>query len=232
MSQFNAAIQEHFQGDPKLLLLDLDGTLINSIPDLTKATDAMLVALGRPTAGAAKVTNWVGNGVDKLVLRALVDGDDSQIDTISSAELAAARKPFDEAYLQVLTQATGAYPGVEEWLNKVAVPKVLITNKARVFTKPLIHSMGWDKHFVQILCGDDLAEKKPSPLPLLHACETQGIAPQHALMFGDSRNDIQAAKAAGVASVAVSYGYNYGESIAAAQPNWLVDNLLETLISI
>lgn len=232
MSQFNAAIQAHFQGDPKLLLTDLDGTLVNSIPDLTKATDAMLLALGRPAAGVAKVTNWVGNGVDKLVMRALVDGDESRVASVSKEELAAARIPFDKAYLQTLTQATGAYPGVEEWLDSITIPKVLITNKARVFTEALIRSIGWEKHFVQILCGDDFAEKKPSPVPLLHACQTHNVLPEQALMVGDSRNDILAAQAANMASIAVSYGYNYGESIAAAQPTWLVDNLLDTLISI
>lgn len=230
MNQFNSAISAHFGGDPKLLLLDLDGTLVNSIPDLAKATDTMLVALGRPAAGAERVTHWVGNGIDKLVLRALANGDESQLSNIPQQQLQAARIPFDQAYLQTLTQATGAYAGVEQWLAEVQIPKVLITNKARKFTEPLVRSMGWDKYFVQIICGDDLAEKKPSPLPLLHACQTQQVSPEQALMFGDSRNDIKAAKAANIASVAVTYGYNYGENIALAQPNWLVDNLLETLI--
>ena len=80
-----------------------------------------------------------------------------------------------------------------------------------------------------MLCGDDLAEKKPSAMPLLHACQTQNVTPEQALMIGDSRNDIQAAKAAGIASVAVTYGYNHGEDIAASKPDWMVENLLQLL---
>ena len=227
---FNTDIQTYFRGDPRLLLLDLDGTLVNSIPDLAQATDAMLDALGRPKVGMATVTHWVGNGVDRLVCRALAQGDERLADQVSEQQLQHARQYFDAAYLQVLTHATGAYPGVEAWLARTAdLPKVLITNKARKFTEPLIASIGWRHHFQFVLCGDDLPEKKPSPLPLLHACQRMGIEPETALMVGDSRNDIEAALAAGIASVAVTYGYNYGEAIACANPTWTVDNLLMTL---
>lgn len=229
MSDWNPEITAHFNGAPKLALLDLDGTLINSIPDLTTATDSMLAQLNLPLAGTEKVSHWVGNGIDKLVRRALAHGVEEQALALSNAEVSAARVHFDAAYLSVLTSATGAYLGVEDWLNTVTIPKVLITNKARVFTEPIIKALGWNKHFVQIICGDDLAEKKPSPLPLLHACETQGIAQEHAFMVGDSRNDVQAAKAAGMACVAVSYGYNHGEDIRLAGADWVVDNLLELL---
>lgn len=230
MSLFNAAIQTHFQGDPQLLLLDLDGTLINSIPDLTQATDAMLQALGQSPAGVEQVTHWVGNGVDALVRRALAKGDEALAQQLTAEELQRARVHFDAAYLQALTQATGAYPGVEAWLAATAgIPKVLITNKARMFTEPLLRALNWLPHFQQVLCGDDFAEKKPSPLPLLHACEAQQIPPHSALMIGDSNNDIRAAQAANMASVAVTYGYNYGQSIALSKPTWTVDNLLETL---
>lgn len=227
---WNPELTAHFNGAPELVLLDLDGTLVNSIPSLTIATDSMLAKLSLPLAGTDKVSHWVGNGIEKLVRRALADGIEEQALALSKETVSAARVHFDAAYLDALTNnATGAYPGVEEWLNAVTIPKVLITNKARVFTEPLIKSLGWNKHFVQIICGDDLTDKKPSPLPLLHACKTQGIAPERTFMVGDSRNDIQAAKAAGMACVAVSYGYNHGEDIRLAGADWLVDNLLELL---
>lgn len=226
---WNPELTAHFNGAPQLALLDLDGTLLNSIPDLTSATDRMLAALDLPLAGVDKVSHWVGNGVDMLVRRALTNGNEQQALALSNAEVNTARVHFDAAYLEVLTRATGAYPGVEDWLNTVTIPKVLITNKARVFTEPIIAALGWNKHFVQVICGDDFAEKKPSPMPLLEACKAQGIAPEQAFMVGDSRNDIQAAKAAGMASVAVSYGYNHGEDIRLAGANWVVDNLLELL---
>ena len=226
---FNSSIQAHFGGEPELLLLDLDGTLVNSIPDLTLATNALLAAKQQPSVSVEVCSHWVGNGIDMLVRRALAAGDETAALALPNAAIQSAREVFDAAYLQVLTAATGAYLGVEPWLNAVAVPKVLITNKARKFTEPLLKALGWQQHFVQVLCGDDLAEKKPSPLPLLHACQTQGIYPAKALMVGDSRHDIVAAKAAHIAVCAVSYGYNHGDPISQAQPNWVVDNLMETL---
>lgn len=227
---FNSSICTHFEGEPELLLLDLDGTLVNSVPDLTLATDAMLSALALPLAGKEKVTHWVGNGIDKLVRRALAQGNEERALEFSESAVQDARIHFDAAYLEALTQATGAYAGVESWLSATAgIRKVLITNKARKFTEPLLASIGWNSHFKQVICGDDLAEKKPSPLPLLHACSIMQISPAKALMFGDSRNDIKAARAAQIACVAVTYGYNYGEPITQMNPNWAVDNLMETL---
>lgn len=217
------------EAGPQLLLLDLDGTLIDSVPDLTTAVDAMLTGLGRAAAGETAVSHWVGNGADMLIRRALCDGDEQVALALSKAEVQPARALFDRAYLDALHDATGVYPGVEAWLQTVALPKVLITNKPRLFTVPLIESLGWSGHFVQLLCGDDLAEKKPSPQPLLHACEVQRVAVQQTLMIGDSRNDMQAAKAAGIACAAVSYGYNHGEDIHCAEPDWVVDNLLQLL---
>jgi len=228
---WNAALKAHFApaAGPQLLLLDLDGTLIDSVPDLAAAVDAMLLGLQRMPAGEEKVSHWVGNGADVLIRRALCAGDEQAAVALAADDVTPARALFDAAYLQALHHATGAYPGVSEWLQRVTTPKVLITNKPRLFTLPLLASLGWSDYFVQILCGDDLAEKKPSPMPLLHACQTQNVTPEQALMIGDSRNDIQAAKAAGIASVAVTYGYNHGEDIAASKPDWMVENLLQLL---
>ena len=230
---WSQALQAHFgAAGPQLLLLDLDGTLIDSVPDLTTAVDAMLAGLKRPAAGADNVSHWVGNGADLLIRRALCDGDENAARALPAAAVQPARTLFDQAYLQALHQATGAYPGVGEFLQAVqqaAVPMVLITNKPRLFTLPLLESLGWLPYFALVLCADDLAEQKPSPLPLLHACEQQQVAPAQALMIGDSRNDMQAAQAAAVACAAVTYGYNHGADIAASAPDWAVDNLLQLL---
>lgn len=230
---WSQVLQAHFgAAGPQLLLLDLDGTLIDSVPDLTSAVDAMLAGLNRPAAGAENVSHWIGNGADRLIRRALCDGDEIAAQALPAAAVQPARALFDQAYLQALHQATGAYPGVAEFLQRLqqaGVPMVLITNKPRLFTLPLLESLGWLPYFAQVLCADDLAEQKPSPLPLLHACEQQQVAPAQALMIGDSRNDIQAAQAAAVACVAVTYGYNHGADIAASAPDWVVDNLLQLL---
>ena len=228
MTAWNASVSQTFDNKgPALLLLDLDGTLIDSVPDLAAAVDSMLVGLGREPAGQQAVSHWVGNGADLLVRRALCSGNEEQAQAMTADDVKPARALFDTAYLNALHHATGAYPGVEQWLNLVSEAKVLVTNKPRLFTEPLLQSLGWDHHFVMVICGDDLAEKKPSPQPLLFACEKQGVNPVAALMIGDSRNDMQAAKNAGIRCAALTYGYNHGADISDSNPDWVIDNLLE-----
>ncbi|MEC8104092.1 MAG: phosphoglycolate phosphatase [Pseudomonadota bacterium] len=226
---FNATVCA-LTGDnqPELLLLDLDGTLIDSVPDLAKAVDSMLGILGMSLAGPERVARWVGDGADMLVRRALADGDEDAAKTMMQAQVTNARQYFDSAYMRCLHQATGAFPGVQEFLQATG-KKVLITNKPRQFTEPLITSLGWDSHFEFLLCGDDLSERKPSPVPVLHACKELGISVENTLMVGDSRADIQAAKSAGVASVAVTYGYNHGEDIRGSAPDLVIDSLNQLL---
>lgn len=231
---WNAAVSGLFAGQgaghgPGLVMFDLDGTLINSVPDLAAAIDQMLQHFGQPPAGERAVSHWVGNGADKLVRRALAGGDEAAAEALSGEQVAPWRAVFDQAYLAALHQATGVYPGVSELLSQLTCARALITNKPRLFTLPLLESLGWQDQFSCIVCGDDLAEKKPSPLPLHYVCEQLGYEPQQALMIGDSKHDIAAAKAAGIASIAVSYGYNHGEPIADSQPDWLVDNLMQLL---
>ncbi|WP_369984614.1 phosphoglycolate phosphatase [Thalassolituus sp.] len=226
---FNATVCA-LTGDnqPELLLLDLDGTLIDSVPDLAKAVDSMLGILGMSLAGPERVARWVGDGADMLVRRALADGDEDAAKTLMQAQVTNARQYFDSAYMRCLHQATGAFPGVQEFLQATG-KKVLITNKPRQFTEPLITSLGWDSHFEFLLCGDDLSERKPSPVPVLHACKELGVSVENTLMVGDSRADIQAAKSAGVASVAVTYGYNHGEDIRGSAPDLVIDSLNQLL---
>lgn len=230
MNAFIPPIQGLFNGaDPELILLDLDGTLIDSVPDLAAAVDKMLVELGLPEAGEDKVSLWVGNGSEMLVRRALVEGDEEQAQQLAASEVTKARSLFDRAYLAHLHQAKGAFQGVEDFLNGCTLPKMVITNKPRLFTLPLLRALGWEQYFVRVLCGDDLPEKKPSPMPLLHACQWQSVSAAQALMIGDSMNDIQAAKAAGMCSVAVTYGYNHGQNIEQSGADFLCDNLFNLL---
>src|SRR5690606_29801377 len=117
---WSQALQAHFgAAGPQLLLLDLDGTLIDSVPDLTTAVDAMLAGLKRPLAGAENVSHWIGNGADALIRRALCRGDETAAQALPAADVQPARALFDEAYLQALHQATGAYPGVAEFLHNL-----------------------------------------------------------------------------------------------------------------
>lgn len=228
--RWSTALKQALHGQsPDCVLLDLDGTLINSVPDLASAVDAMLCDIGRAPAGAERVSHWVGNGADWLIRRALTDGDETAAGALAADIVAQVRPLFDRAYLSALHHATGAYPGVDAFLRACPCPMVLITNKPRLFTEPLLHSLGWSSYFALVLCADDLPEKKPSPMPLLYACQQLGFSPTQGLMVGDSRHDIQAAHAAGMVSVAVPYGYNHGDDIALSQPTLLVSSLLELM---
>ncbi len=212
---------------PQLVLIDLDGTLVDSVPDLTRSVDAMMAALGRPPRGEAAVRNWVGNGVERLVKRALTG---TLHDEPEPADFDRAYPIFLQRYAVHNGERARLYPGVRDGLAALADRGVhlgCITNKAARFTEPLLAALGVSEHFGIVLSGDSLPEKKPSPRPLLHAAAHFGIAPADALMVGDSISDVKAARAAGFPVVCVSYGYNHGLDIRSAGPDAVVDSLAE-----
>jgi phosphoglycolate phosphatase len=212
---------------PKLVLFDLDGTLVNSLPDLAFCVDEMLRQLGLPPAGLERVGRWVGNGVERLVKRALTG------DFIAEPEetlFASALPMFLELYAKNSSRSSQVYPGAKatlEWLQARSIPLACVTNKTARFTLPLLQNLGIDHYFGLVLSGDSLPEKKPHPLPLLTAAAHFRVQPKDCLMVGDSRNDIQAARAAGFTVVAVSYGYNHGQDIRTAEPDAVIDSLSE-----
>lgn len=215
---------------PKLIMFDLDGTLIDSVPDLAAATDVMLQSLGREPAGIAKVRNWVGNGAQVLVRRALTDGYEKT--TISLEQENEALGLFMQAYAEV-NSLTEVYSGVLEslkFLQELNIKMALITNKPARFLPNLLHEMGLANYFNWVIGGDTLPQKKPNPAGLLWVMQQAGVKADECLFVGDSKNDIQAAQAAQVASVAVSYGYNYSEPISASNPTIIVDDLRELFL--
>ena len=217
---------------PELILLDLDGTLVDSVPDLAAAIDAMMMALELPTRGEEQVREWVGNGMERLVRRALVGRIEGEPD---EALFQQAFPVFQECYQRHNGMAARLYPGVMETLEQLQTrgyPLGCITNKAHQFTLPLLRSLGIDSCFRIVLSGDSLPEKKPHPLPLLHAAQQLGAAPEKSLMVGDSVNDVRAARAAGFRIICVSYGYNHGRDIHEAQPDEVIDALPELLLRI
>ena len=224
-----AALKTLFKGElPQLVLFDLDGTLLDSVPDLALAVDRMLTAMRMPEAGEDRVRNWVGNGAQMLVKRALV-GLDSPVG--SEPELALFDRAFPlflQHYSACCSEKSQLYSGAIELLTALQSAQVgmgLITNKPISFTETLMDDFGLNSYFSIILGGDSLAEKKPHPLPLLYAMEKAGVGPDKTLMVGDSRSDIEAAQAAGCKVVAVTYGYNHGEPVARYAPDLIVDNL-------
>ncbi len=212
---------------PGMILIDLDGTLVDSVPDLAYCVDVMMVRLGRPPHGETAVRDWVGNGVERLVRRALVGQLEGEP---SDADFARAYPIFLELYAANTSERSFLYPGVREgldWLRAQGYPLGCVTNKAAQFTEPLLKDLGIYDHFGLVVSGDSLPRKKPDPMPLLHAAAHFGVEPADALMVGDSVSDVKAARAAGFGIVCVSYGYNHGQDIRTAHPDAVIDSLDE-----
>ncbi|MEL0169710.1 MAG: phosphoglycolate phosphatase [Pseudomonadaceae bacterium] len=219
-------LRELFAGElPRLVMFDLDGTLIDSVPDLAAAVDAMLDQLGRDAAGVEQVRHWVGNGARVLVRRALAD--DIEHAHIGEPETEQALALFLEAYAGDHSRST-VYPGVRallDHLQTAQIPLALITNKPSCFVPELLADKQLDGYFRWLVGGDTLPVQKPDPAALHWVMQQAGADPAQALFVGDSRSDVLAAKAAGVPVVAVSYGYNHGRPIASENPDLLVDSL-------
>ncbi|MGB5541374.1 MAG: phosphoglycolate phosphatase [Gammaproteobacteria bacterium] len=212
---------------PRMILIDVDGTLVDSVPDLAFCVDAMMDRLGRPACGEVRVRDWVGNGVERLVRRALVgqlDGEPPEADFERAYPL------FLALYAENTSRRSCLYPGVREGidlLKSAGYQLGCVTNKAAQFTEPLLKDLGVFDDFAIVISGDTLAKKKPDPEPLLHAAAFFGCQPGDALMIGDSVSDVAAARAAGFQIVCMSYGYNHGVDIRDAHPDAVIDSLTE-----
>lgn len=212
---------------PEMILIDVDGTLVDSVPDLAYCVDEMMKALGLPVHGEAKVREWVGNGVERLTRRALVGQLDGEPD---EALFEKAYPIFMELYADNTSKRSQLYPGVIEgvvYLKEAGYKLGCVTNKAAQFTDPLLKDLGLSDYFEIIISGDTLSKKKPDPLPLLHAAEFFGVEPARALMLGDSVSDVKAARAAGFQIICMSYGYNHGVDIRDANPDIVIDSMVE-----
>ncbi|PKH23862.1 phosphoglycolate phosphatase [Enterobacterales bacterium CwR94] len=203
----------------RALAFDLDGTLIDSAPGLAAAVDGALTDLQLPAAGVERVATWIGNGADVMITRALTwalghaPADDMQHD---------ARGRFDRHYARTVDAGSTLFPGVKETLAALVeqgFPLAIVTNKPTPFVAPLLQSLGIEHYFSLVVGGDDVAVKKPHPAPLFLVLGKLGVLPKELLFVGDSRNDIQAAQAAGCPCVGMTFGYNYGEPIADSQPD-------------
>jgi phosphoglycolate phosphatase len=212
---------------PEMILIDVDGTLVDSVPDLAYCVDEMMKALGMPVHGEVEVRNWVGNGVERLVRRALIGQLDGEPDETLFEK---AYPIFLDLYAVNTSQRSCLYPGVREGLDYMKAAGYIlgcVTNKAAQFTIPLLKDLGIHDDFENIVCGDTLAKKKPDPLPLLHSAEVLGVEPEKSLMLGDSVSDVKAARAAGFQIICMSYGYNHGVDIRESHPDAVIDSMVE-----
>jgi len=217
--------------DKKVLIFDFDGTLIDSVPDLADALNAMLNRLQKEPFDEETIRHWVGNGAETLVKRALLGSSD--ITPFKDHELFKEALPiFLTYYTQKCADKTILYPNVRETLQSLKEMDywlTIVTNKPYAFIEPILKQLSLDDLFCITLGGDSLDEKKPSAKPLLHICDKLHCSTKEAVMIGDSKNDIIAATQANIESIAVSYGYNYGEDIKSYKPTVVVDNFKDIL---
>ena len=210
----------HFQA----AIVDLDGTMIDTVGDFEVALRLALADLGRPPVAREFIARTVGKGSEHLLMRTL-------------AEIGAPASLYDEAwaryqhhYLAINGQHSTVFAGVVEGLRALRAAGLrlaCLTNKPTAFARPLLALKGLDGYFEHVFGGDAFARQKPDPLPLLKTCEALRSLPARTLMVGDSSNDAAAARAAGCPVVLVSYGYNHGEPIGAAGADAVVDRIDE-----
>lgn len=197
----------------QLVMFDLDGTLIDTAPQIAQAANQMLAALGLPQRPTAEIATYIGEGVQHLIKRCLTGGLHLEPD---SALFAQAQPLYQQAYAANATQSL-PYAQARATLQALQTQGFLlacVTNKPQAFTMPLLEAAGLAHFFSLVVSGDQLAKKKPDPLPLLHVCHTLNVLPAQAMMVGDSDTDIAAASAAGCFVVTVPYGYNQGRPLA------------------
>lgn len=191
----------------RAILFDLDGTLVDTAPDIAAAVEATLRELERPPVDDAQVRSWIGRGVDVLLHRVLTRERDGRSD---ASEHARARERFLEHYAAHNGRSAKLYPGVREGIDhakRLGIPMCCVTNKLQSFSEALLALTGLDRDLTFVQGGDALPKTKPDPLPLLHAAARLGFAPDECVMVGDSSNDARAARAAGMPIVLVGYGY-------------------------
>jgi phosphoglycolate phosphatase len=211
----------------KAVMIDLDGTLLDTVADLASAADTLLEKLGRPLLGEAVVRTFVGKGIPHLVGRLLTA---TQTTAPDDALQEHALKVFLDCYEIVNGRHTTIYPGVREGLaalKKAGFPLACVTNKSGRFTRPLLEHMDLAPFFSVTVAGDTLPQRKPDPAPLMYACAQFGVKAHEMLMIGDSVNDAQAARAAGCPVFCVPYGYNEGGDVRTLDVDAIVETLFE-----
>ena len=195
------------------VMVDLDGTLLDTVPDLATAAERMLAALGLPVRTQEEVRSFIGKGIPNLVQRCLQAGAGAARAQALQAEALALYQDF---YFEESGRRSTVYPGVLEGLAQFRALRLrcaCVTNKAARYTLPLLAHMGLAPWFELVVSGDTLARKKPDPMQLAHVCAEFGLAPAHVLLIGDSANDALAGRAAGCPVMCVSYGYNEGADV-------------------
>lgn len=214
----------------RAILIDLDGTLLETAPDLALAANRVRAEFGLPALEVERVAQFVGKGTDRLVHRALTDALEG---TVEDGRFAVAKASFEGHYRAVNGLQSTVFEGVPlalERLRAAGLRLACVTNKPREFTRALLERTGLAARIDTVVTGDEVARRKPYPDLLLAACARLGVAPQEALMLGDSENDVQAAHAAGCRCLLVETGYNEGEPVHTLRGHAGVDGIFPRLL--
>ncbi|MDO5692987.1 MAG: phosphoglycolate phosphatase [Pseudomonadota bacterium] len=221
------------------VIVDLDGTMVDTLGDFEVALNRMLADLQLPPVQRGFIERAVGKGSEHLI-RAVLAEQMRQADlsggavgascpaTLPEARYEQAWRSYQTHYLAINGQFSSVYPGVVaglQALRDLGLPLACLTNKPLSFAQPLLAAKGLDGFFSHVFGGDSFARKKPDPLPLLEACKALGTAPARTLMVGDSQNDAQAARAAGCPVMLMTYGYNHGEPVQGVDADGLADTM-------
>ncbi|MGI4843923.1 MAG: phosphoglycolate phosphatase [Janthinobacterium lividum] len=208
-------------------IIDLDGTMLDTVPDFEAALNGMRADLGLAPITQAVIKPLVGKGSEKLVRDALLlDWDAARVDEVFDQALAG----YQRHYLAINGDRSTLFEGVIEGLQAMreqGLRLVCVTNKPIAFTLPLLDQKGLAPYFERVFGGDSFAKKKPDPMPMLGACAALDLAPSQVVAIGDSSNDAESARAAGCYVLTVPYGYNHGRPIQEINSDGIVSSLLE-----
>ncbi len=218
----------HFQLDISAIVIDLDGTLLHTAPELSEAANRMLREMDYAPVSPELLASYIGNGISWLVKRALT-GDMHA--TPDAALFDHALPIFEKHYTELLLKSR-PFDGVIAGLDAMQAAGFrlgCVTNKLARYTEPLLQGVGLAKYFEIVISGDTLAEKKPHPMQLLHAAKFFGVPVEKLLLIGDSLSDTLAARAAGCPVFCVPYGYNHGEPAETLDQDAVIKNLAAAL---
>ena len=216
-----------FSSNARAVLIDLDGTMVDSAPDIVEAGNRMLVELGAPALSPEVVASFIGNGVPMLVQRLLNASPE-----LSKTDDAAARTLFYRHYHETNGRFSRLFPGVQAGLAALQHADfriACVTNKPMAYTVSLLQAFGLERYMLAVVGGDSLPQMKPDAAPLLHACGLLGVARENAVMVGDSHVDVAAARAAGMPIYVVRYGYPGPGGVAGLNADVFIDSLTEML---
>jgi phosphoglycolate phosphatase len=205
----------------RLLIFDLDGTLIDSKRDLTDSVNATRRWAGLPELSDTIVSSYVGNGAPVLIQRAFPDATEDELKNLL--------RYFLDYYREHMLDATTLYPGVREALDQLHDADsalAVLTNKPVRFSIRLLEGLALDMHFFRVYGGNSFAEKKPHPLGINLLMAESGFSPERTIMVGDSAVDVRTARNAGVQACGVSWGFQ-PETFSEAAPDFVIDDMRE-----